>query len=56
MTDEVADALNVDIIVPESSIKPSIRMPNAVASMIGLGSRVYRSPIVSGDSGSLASS
>ncbi len=48
MSDEVADALQVDVIVPESSIKPSIKMPNAVASMIGLGSRVYTSPIVLG--------
>ena len=48
MTDEVADALNVDIIVPDSSIKPSIKMPNAVASMIGLGSRIHRSSIVLG--------
>src|SRR5215469_7682870 len=48
MPDEVADALNVDIIVPESSIKPSIKMPNAVASMIGLGSRVYTTPVVLG--------
>jgi len=48
MPDEVADALMVDIIVPESSVKPSIKMPNAVASMIGLGSRVLRTPVVLG--------
>ena len=48
MTDEVADALQVDVIVPESSVKPSIKMPNSVASMIGLGTRDYKSPIVLG--------
>ena len=48
MADEVADALGVDIIVPESSIKPSMKMPSALASFVGLGSRTFKSEIVLG--------
>ena len=48
MTDEVADALDVDIVVPDSAIKPSIKMPNVFASMIGLGSRISKGSIVLG--------
>ena len=48
MTDDVADALGVDIIVPESSIKPSMNMLSALASFVGLGSRIFKSEIVLG--------
>jgi len=48
MADDVADALRADIIVPESSIKPSMKMPSALASFIGLGSRIFESEIVLG--------
>ena len=48
MADDVADALGVDIIVPESSIKPSMKMPSALASFVGLGSRTFKSEIVLG--------
>ena len=48
MADDVADALGVDIIVPESSIKPSMKMPSALASFVGLGSRMFKSEIVLG--------
>ena len=48
MTDETADALEVDIIVPESSVKPSIKMPNAFSSLLGRGSLVHRGAIVLG--------
>ena len=48
MADDVADALGVDIIVPESSIKPSMKMPSALASFVGLGSRIFKSEIVLG--------
>ena len=37
MADDVADALGVDIIVPESSIKPSMKMPSALASFVRPG-------------------
>ena len=46
--DDVADALGVDIIVPESSVKPSMKMPSALASFVGLGSRIFKSEIVLG--------
>jgi hypothetical protein len=48
MADDVADALDVDIIVPESSIKPSMKMPSALASFVGLGSRIFKSEIFLG--------
>jgi hypothetical protein len=48
MTDEVADAVGVDIIVPESSVKPGLKMPSTLASLVGLGSRIFRGPIVLG--------
>jgi hypothetical protein len=48
MADDVADALGVDIIVPESSSKPSMKMPSALASFVGLGSRILKSEIVLG--------
>jgi hypothetical protein len=48
MADDVADALGIDIIVPESSIKPSMKMPSALASFVGLGSRIFKSEIVLG--------
>jgi hypothetical protein len=48
MDDEVADALRVDIILPESSIKPSIKMPSALADVFGFGARRVEGPIVLG--------
>ena len=37
MDDDVADAVGADIIVPESSVKPKMKMPSNVAKLIGLG-------------------
>jgi hypothetical protein len=48
MADDVADALGVDIIVPESSIKPSMKMPSNLANFVGLGARHFNGPIVVG--------
>ena len=48
MTDDTADALGVDIIVPESSVKPSIRMPNALSCWLGKGSLIHKGAIVLG--------
>jgi hypothetical protein len=48
MADDVADALGADIIVPGSSIKPNMKMPSALASFVGLGSRTFKSEIVLG--------
>lgn len=48
MSDDVAQALGVDIVIPDSSIKPSIKMPNALASVFGCGSRIYKNSIVLG--------
>jgi hypothetical protein len=48
MTDEVADVLGVDIIVPDSAVKPSMKMPSPLASLVGMGSRQFHGPIVLG--------
>jgi hypothetical protein len=48
MGDDVADALGVDIIVPESSVKPSMKMPSTLASLVGFGARNFNGPIVLG--------
>jgi hypothetical protein len=48
MEDDVADALGVDIIVPESSIKPAMKLPPWLMTTMGLASRVTRGPIVLG--------
>ncbi len=48
MTDETADALDVDIIVPESSVKPSIKMPNSFSSLLGRGTLIHKGAIVLG--------
>jgi hypothetical protein len=48
MDDDVADTLNVDIILPESSVKPSIKMPSTLTSILGFGARYLEGPIVLG--------
>jgi hypothetical protein len=48
MDDDVADTLNVDIILPESSVKPSIKMPSTLASILGFGARYVEGAIVLG--------
>ena len=48
MPDDVADALGVDIIVPESTVKPSMKMPSTLANFVGLGARHFTGPIVVG--------
>ena len=48
MDDDVADTLNVDIILPESSVKPSIKMPSTLASVLGFGARYVEGAIVLG--------
>ena len=36
MDDAVADAIEADIVLPESSVKPSIKMPGTLANILGL--------------------
>ena len=48
MSDEVADALGIDIVIPDSSIKPGIKMPGAIPSLFGFGAHVYKCPITLG--------
>ena len=48
MGDEVADALDVDIIVPESSVKPSPTFPPFILEKLGFGSRRTRGPVAIG--------
>jgi hypothetical protein len=48
MSDDVADALGVDIIIPESSVKPAMKKLSAIASLIGLSSRSFKGEIVVG--------
>ena len=48
MSDDVADALGCDIIVPESSIKPGLKRQSAVKSFFGTDVRTFRGPVVIG--------
>lgn len=48
MAEDVADALGVDIILPESSVKPGLKMPNALLGMLGKHSRLFTGPIIWG--------
>jgi hypothetical protein len=48
MGDDVADALDADIIVPESSVKPTPSNPSYLFTKLGLASRTQRGPIVLG--------
>lgn len=47
MNDDVADLLNVDIVLPESCIKPGLKIPAKVYQLFGNG-RVFRGKIVLG--------
>jgi hypothetical protein len=47
MDDDVADALNADFVLPESAIKPGLKGPAVVYSVIGEGRR-FRGPIAMG--------
>jgi hypothetical protein len=48
MDDDVADAIGSDIVVPESSVKPKMKMPSNVAKLIGLGESRFKGTIVLG--------
>ena len=48
MSDEVADALGTDIVIPDSSIKPGIKMPGVIPSLFGFGAHVYKCPVTLG--------
>src|SRR3977135_3675246 len=39
MGDDVADALEVDFVLPESAVKPGLKIPAVMYSIIGLGRR-----------------
>lgn len=47
MTDDAADLLNVDIVLPESCIKPGLKIPAKVYQLFGNG-RMFRGKIVLG--------
>jgi hypothetical protein len=47
MEDDVADALEVDFVLPESAVKPGLKMPAVVYSIIGPGRR-FRGMTVTG--------
>ena len=48
MDDAVADAIGTDIILPESAVKPSIKMPGALANALGFGAKCVQGPIILG--------
>jgi TraM recognition site of TraD and TraG len=48
MSNDVADALGTDIVIPDSSIKPGIKMPGVIPSLFGFGAHVYKCPITLG--------
>jgi len=48
MDDEVADALEADIILPESAVKPGLKIPVKFFSIFGKEGRTFRGPIVLG--------
>jgi hypothetical protein len=48
MDDEVADALEADIILPESAVKPELKIPVKFFSIFGKEGRTFRGPIVLG--------
>jgi len=48
MDDAVADALRVDIILPETAVKPAMKTPSALANVLGFGARRVEGPIVLG--------
>ncbi|MGB8481902.1 MAG: hypothetical protein WCE63_24140 [Acidobacteriaceae bacterium] len=48
MSDDVADAVGCDIIVPESSIKPGLKKQSAIKTFFGSDVRAFRGPILLG--------
>ena len=48
MDDAVADAIETDIVLPESAVKPSIKMPGTLANILGFGARRVQGPIILG--------
>ncbi len=48
MSDEVADALGCDLIVPESSIKPGLKKQSASKTFFGSDVRAFRGPVIVG--------
>ena len=48
MSDDVADALGCDIIVPESSIKPSSKKSSVLKSLFGAEVQTFRGPVIIG--------
>ena len=48
MTDDVADALGVDIIIPDSSVKPAMKKPSVIAGLLGSDQRNFKGEIVVG--------
>ena len=48
MKDDVADALEVDIIIPESSVRPALKLPAYLFTKLGLSSRTTRGTVVLG--------
>ena len=48
MGDEVADALAADIVLPDSAVKPGLKIPAKFFSIFGKEGRTFRGPIVLG--------
>jgi len=46
MEDDVADALEVDFVLPESAVKPGLRIPAVMYSIFGLGRRIRGDVVV----------
>ena len=48
MSDDVADAVGCDVIVPESSVKPGLKKQSSLKTFFGSDVRAFRGPIVVG--------
>ena len=48
MDDAVADAIETDVVLPESAAKPGIKMPGTLANILGFGARRVQGPIILG--------